>query len=607
MEKLRLQTLSNVWNQGIIKLRRKNTGGMGMKKILVSLLVVMCIAALVLLPASAAETSGSCGENVTWELEDGILTVSGSGEMTSNPWADQKSKIKEVFIEDGVTSVCASAFEGHSNLEYVTLAASVAFIGDRAFYSEDNNFVIYFKGDAPEFGEDWYHQKRYAIFLSYDEENGTWDAIEDKNWYGVDLGPSCFDTSGSCGEDLTYSIKNNVLTISGSGAMEEYDVQNMPPWKVYCREITKVVVKDGVTTISHKAFIEFGHMTEADIPESVKEIGGQAFKDCTSLKSISLPGVEYIGDFNFQNCTSLKKVEFSEALDTIEMYAFEGCTSLTSVTIPAGAKYIHMGVFQGCTSLEEIWFCGDSPQWMDMIFTGVTATAYYPEGNETWTEEKMSRTEGDITWVSYVPEECSHVEVKDKGKAATCTEDGLTEGSHCDECGEVLMKQEKIPATGHSFGDWKTVKEPTTEKTGKAERKCSDCGKVEGKTLEKLDAPEPTETKPAETEPAETTPTETEPAQTQPTETGPVETQPAETEPTETEPTQTQPAETEPSQTQPADSQPATDDAPEQTQPQTEEPADEPAGTPWGIIAAVAVIVLGGGAAAVVLIKKHKK
>lgn len=45
---------------------------------------------------------------------------------------------------------------------------------------------------------------------------------------------------------------------------------------------------------------------------------------------------------------------------------------------------------------------------------------------------------------------CKHEEVTDAGVAATCLEGGLTEGSHCSECGEVLIEQEVISATGHT-------------------------------------------------------------------------------------------------------------------------------------------------------------
>ena len=43
-----------------------------------------------------------------------------------------------------------------------------------------------------------------------------------------------------------------------------------------------------------------------------------------------------------------------------------------------------------------------------------------------------------------------HIKVVDAAVEATCMKDGLTEGSHCSACEEVLVKQEVIPATGHT-------------------------------------------------------------------------------------------------------------------------------------------------------------
>ena len=55
---------------------------------------------------------------------------------------------------------------------------------------------------------------------------------------------------------------------------------------------------------------------------------------------------------------------------------------------------------------------------------------------------------GGITCSSEITVYCEHEEVIDEGKDATCTETGLTEGKHCSKCGEILVKQEVIPA-GH--------------------------------------------------------------------------------------------------------------------------------------------------------------
>lgn len=73
----------------------------------------------------------------------------------------------------------------------------------------------------------------------------------------------------------------------------------------------------------------------------------------------------------------------------------------------------------------------------DNILTGVS------KGTTT-----VTAASGGITCSSEITVYCEHEEVIDEGKDATCTETGLTEGKHCSKCGEVLVKQEVIPA-GH--------------------------------------------------------------------------------------------------------------------------------------------------------------
>ena len=85
-------------------------------------------------------TSGTCGENLTWKLEDGVLTISGTGAMTDYspiqgpqlPWA--AAKIKSVVVESGVTSIGDFAFAGQIGLTSITIPDSVTSIGDYAFH-----------------------------------------------------------------------------------------------------------------------------------------------------------------------------------------------------------------------------------------------------------------------------------------------------------------------------------------------------------------------------------------------------------------------------------------------------------------------------------------
>ena len=83
--------------------------------------------------------------------------------------------------------------------------------------------------------------------------------------------------------------------------------------------------------------------------------------------------------------------------------------------------------------------------------------------------------------ISIVP----HTEVIDQAIAATCTTTGLTEGKHCSTCGATLTEQIVVPAAGHNFGDWVVVKEATATEEGLKERYCA-CGEKEFETIAKI-------------------------------------------------------------------------------------------------------------------------
>ena len=85
----------------------------------------------------------------------------------------------------------------------------------------------------------------------------------------------------------------------------------------------------------------------------------------------------------------------------------------------------------------------------------------------------------------YVISAKGHTAVKDAAVAATCTETGLTEGSHCAVCKNVIVAQNEVAVLGHDMDEWKTVKAATCETAGEMECECSreDCGHVETKAI----------------------------------------------------------------------------------------------------------------------------
>ena len=187
-----------------------------------------------------------------------------------------------------------------------------------------------------------------------------------------------------------------------------------------------------------------------------------------------------------------------------------------------------------------------------------------------------------------------HTEETVEGKAATCTEAGLTEGKKCSVCAEVLVAQETIKALGHSYSEATCTQKAT----------CSVCNAQTGELADHVDAsedgkcdvcqyqmstpeettPEPEETttpepevttpKPEESTPVESTPEESTPEETVPEESTPEESTPEETVPVESTPEESTPEETVPVESTPEESTPE-ETVPEETTPEETTPNEE--------------------------------
>ncbi len=197
------------------------------------------------------------------------------------------------------------------------------------------------------------------------------------------------DTSGKCGEDLTWTMgEDGTLSICGTGDMYDYEklgydysdkkAPTDAPWYLYSPNIRKVEISDGVTSIGDYAFTDCTNLTDITIPDGIKEIGKWSFVDCSSLTDIAiLNSVTYIGSYAFWKCTSLtsivipkgvteiysgtfarcislRKIIIPDGVTMIENAAFSGCTNLASVTIPDSVTYINLHAFADCTSLTSI-------------------------------------------------------------------------------------------------------------------------------------------------------------------------------------------------------------------------------------------------------------
>lgn len=126
---------------------------------------------------------------------------------------------------------------------------------------------------------------------------------------------------------------------------------------------------------------------EVILPDSVKMLGKNAFRDCKNLRSIILPeGLESIeyGAFSY---TGLTEIVIPESVKEIQDVAFAGCTGLTTVTIPANVtnrmyRPYRFTLFEGCENLVEVKVSPDNPVYIDVdgvVFTkDMTQLLHYP-------------------------------------------------------------------------------------------------------------------------------------------------------------------------------------------------------------------------------------
>lgn len=301
-------------------------------------------------PASADWVEGDWD----WELENGVLTVSGRGntaaygELDEQPWTAQREQITRVVIEEGITGIGDYAFRYLPEMCAVEIPDSVTVIGDVAFANCISLSEVRIPEGVTSIGYAAFyncaslHTLRIPAAVSYIGEDafsycGNLSALE------ADPGNPRF-----CSIDGVLFTKDGLTLLccpAGIGT-DEY------------------TIPAGVTAIGACAFQGCGGLVAVRIPDSVTAIGGAAFLDCRSLQGIRIPaGVTRIDGEAFRFCDHLIAVEMAEGVTTIGEFAFAYCGRLTEVRIPASVTKIEEGAFVGCTDLTEIFYSGRSEQW----------------------------------------------------------------------------------------------------------------------------------------------------------------------------------------------------------------------------------------------------
>ena len=304
--------------------------------------------------------------------------------------------LTSITIPDSVTSIGKSAFYKCSSLTTISLSCKSTLkksdFGDKAdLVSYTSHTLKKTEAKAATCTENgnkeyWTCEHCGKYFLSDDTNPETAKAVEQsetiipalkhKNAIIQNASEPTETTPGYSGDrycpdcdkvvekGYTYWIEDNLtwklyedgkLTISGKGAMKDYDYSDNPSPACNNSNVKKVVIEDGVTSIGNSAFDNCRNLTSITIPDSVSSIGNFVFYGCVSLTSITIPdSVTSIGNFAFNGCVSLTSITIPDGVTSIGNDAFSYCVSLTSITIPNSVISIGKYAFDGCSSLTSV-------------------------------------------------------------------------------------------------------------------------------------------------------------------------------------------------------------------------------------------------------------
>ena len=243
-------------------------------------------------------------------------------------------------------------------------------------------------------------------------------------------------TSGDFGEnnclhwEVTSTLTSKTLTITGTGAMPDFDFPNgnLAPWWNYEAlgmnaiseidfdikgNLKRVIIGDGVTNVGDYALFCLPAAAQITLPESVTSIGRYGIAMCSKLTGMSIPkGVTEIGDFGLAG-NGLTAVTLPDGLQSLGRGAFDTCTSLTNTTLPAAITAVPGKCFADCTKLLNVKYAGTVTAIGDLAFESCKALTAAPIP-ETVTELGASAFTGctaltDVTLpagVTAVPDGC---------------------------------------------------------------------------------------------------------------------------------------------------------------------------------------------------------
>ena len=237
----------------------------------------------------------SIGERAFYECYSlTSVTIPGSVTSIGDFAFHDCTGLTSVTIGNSVTSIGEHAFSYCSGLTSITIPGNVTSIGNLAFGNIDFAEIVSLIETPFEINSNTFSRNTHDNATLY-VPKGTLEKYKStagwKDFSFIEEGDGSgenADASGTCGANLTWTYveATKTLTISGEGAMTDYDGDNFAPWYIYIGEIASAILEPGVTTIGNYAFYGCSGLTSITIPDGVTSIGGYAFYGCSGLNTV---------------------------------------------------------------------------------------------------------------------------------------------------------------------------------------------------------------------------------------------------------------------------------------------------------------------------------
>ena len=281
-------------------------------------------------------------------------------------YAFRKSKLSKIILPDNLKEIERSAFEYCKNLTSISIPEGVEEMEESTFQLASNVKEFEFKGNTKItsiYGDNAEHLEELLIRKYFDHYSEGFLLQEVKTFPKLDENRQRFMAACKLGKFpkiLDYLISTKPQTKVRKGIFKVNDLTDTEV------EIKKYIGKDEniqipseingkkVVSIGEKAFNDNYYCINVQIPDGVTEIKDNAFKNCVSLKKVTIPeSCKTLGKSIFEECKLLTYVNIPDGVTEIPEKAFYNCISIKKLDLPQTVERIKAEALKNCSSLVD--------------------------------------------------------------------------------------------------------------------------------------------------------------------------------------------------------------------------------------------------------------